>query len=45
MGSRTGGIRIFDSCAYYVHHEMAIGKWHVDHHHIKAKEYRNECFK
>lgn len=42
---RTGYIYIFDSCAYYAHHEMAIGMWRVDHHHMKAKEYRNEYFK
>ncbi|KAI8633637.1 Fructosamine kinase-domain-containing protein [Xylariaceae sp. FL1651] len=42
---RTGEIYIFDSCAYYAHHEMAIGMWRVDHHHMKAKEYRNEYFK
>lgn len=42
---RTGDIYIFDSCAYYAHHEMAIGMWRVDHHHMKAKEYRNEYFK
>jgi fructosamine-3-kinase len=41
---RTGDIYIFDSCAYYAHHEMAIGMWRVDHHHMKAKEYRNEYF-
>lgn len=42
---RTGDLYIFDSCAYYAHHEMAIGMWRVDHHHMKAKEYRNEYFK
>lgn len=42
---RTGNIYIFDSCAYYAHHEMAIGMWRCDHHHMKAKEYRNEYFK
>lgn len=42
---RTGDIYIFDSCAYYAHHEMAIGMWRVDHHHMKAKEYRSEYFK
>jgi protein-ribulosamine 3-kinase len=42
---RTGEIYIFDSCSYYAHHEMAIGMWRVDHHHMKAKEYRNEYFK
>ncbi|KAI0132550.1 Fructosamine kinase-domain-containing protein [Xylariales sp. AK1849] len=42
---RTGDLYIFDSCAYYAHHEMAIGMWRVDHHHMKAKEYRIEYFK
>ncbi|KAB5560257.1 Fructosamine kinase-domain-containing protein [Coniochaeta sp. 2T2.1] len=42
---RTGEIYIFDSCAYYAHHEMALGMWRVDHHQMKAKEYRNEYFK
>lgn len=42
---RTGDLYIFDSCAYYAHHEMAIGMWRVDHHNMKAKEYRNEYFK
>ncbi|KAK8872739.1 vegetative incompatibility protein 4 [Apiospora arundinis] len=41
---RTGELYIFDSCAYYAHHEMAIGMWRVDHHHMKAKEYRNQYF-
>ncbi|KAK6866139.1 hypothetical protein PG995_002667 [Apiospora arundinis] len=40
----TGELYIFDSCAYYAHHEMAIGMWRVDHHHMKAKEYRNQYF-
>ncbi|POS75735.1 hypothetical protein DHEL01_v205878 [Diaporthe helianthi] len=42
---RTGSIYIFDSCAYYAHHEMAMGMWRVDHHHMKAREYRREYFK
>ncbi|KAJ0115033.1 vegetative incompatibility protein 4 [Diaporthe amygdali] len=42
---RTGNIYIFDSCAYYAHHEMAMGMWRVDHHHMKAREYRREYFK
>ncbi|KAK8124852.1 uncharacterized protein PG998_000611 [Apiospora kogelbergensis] len=41
---RTGELYIYDSCAYYAHHEMAIGMWRVDHHHMKAKEYRNHYF-
>lgn len=42
---RTGNLFIFDSCAYYAHHEMAMGMWRVDHHHMKAREYRREYFK
>ncbi|KAI3393017.1 hypothetical protein diail_4896 [Diaporthe ilicicola] len=42
---RTGAIYIFDSCAYYAHHEMAMGMWRVDHHHMKAREYRREYFR
>lgn len=42
---RTGEIYIFDSCAYYAHHEMATGMWRVDHHRMNAKKYRNEYFK
>ncbi|SPO02387.1 uncharacterized protein DNG_05060 [Cephalotrichum gorgonifer] len=41
----TKNIYIFDSCAYYAHHEMAIGMWRVDHHRMKDEEYRNEYFK
>lgn len=43
--SRTGEIYIFDSCAYYAHHEMAVGMWRVDHHNMTATEYRDEYFK
>ena len=42
---QTGEIRIFDSCAYYAHHEMAVGMWRVDHHRMHRKEYRDEYFK
>lgn len=42
---RTGEIYVFDSCAYYAHHEMAAGMWRVDHHHMKPEVYRNEYFK
>lgn len=42
---KTGEIYVFDSCAYYAHHEMAVGMWRVDHHHMNGKEYRNEYFK
>jgi len=41
----TDEIYIFDSCAYYAHHEMAVGMWRVDHHRMTAKEYREEYFK
>ena len=39
---RTGDLYIFDSCAYYAHHEMEIGMWRVDHHKMKAKAYKRE---
>lgn len=42
---RTEEIYIFDSCAYYAHHEMALGMWRVDHHEMYGEEYRNEYFK
>jgi fructosamine-3-kinase len=42
---RAGEIYIFDSCAYYAHHEMSMGIWRVNHHHMKTKKYRNEYFK
>jgi len=42
---RTGELYIFDSCAYYAHHEMGVAMWRVDHHQMKAREYRNEYFK
>ncbi|KAJ5694098.1 hypothetical protein N7536_004510 [Penicillium majusculum] len=29
---RTENIYIFDACAYYAHHKMAIGMWRVNHH-------------
>lgn len=38
-------IYIFDSCAYYAHHEMALGMWRVSHHQMDDKEYRDEYFK
>jgi protein-ribulosamine 3-kinase len=40
FGSRN--IYIFDSCAYYAHHEMEIGIWRVEHHRMKAKAYTRE---
>ncbi|KAI0142651.1 Fructosamine kinase-domain-containing protein [Xylariaceae sp. FL1272] len=42
---QTGEIYIFDSCAYYAHHEMAVGMWRVDHHRMNLAVYRNEYFK
>ena len=42
---QTGAIYIFDSCAYYAHHEMGIGMWRVEHHRMTAKEYREEYFR
>ncbi|KAI0205357.1 Fructosamine kinase-domain-containing protein [Astrocystis sublimbata] len=41
----TNGIYIFDSCAYYAHHEMALGMWRVSHHQMTNEEYRDEYFK
>ncbi|KAH0538683.1 hypothetical protein FGG08_004758 [Glutinoglossum americanum] len=38
----TGNIYIFDSCAFYAHHEMEIGIWRVEHHRMKAKAYKRE---
>ncbi|KAI0425415.1 Fructosamine/Ketosamine-3-kinase [Xylaria sp. FL1042] len=42
---RTGGIFIFDCCAYYAHHEMGVAMWRVKHHKMNAPEYRAEYFK
>ncbi|CAG8265115.1 unnamed protein product [Penicillium nalgiovense] len=42
---RTENIYIFDACAYYAHHEMAIGMWRVNHHLMNAPRYRNSYFK
>ncbi|GAW22580.1 hypothetical protein ANO14919_121200 [Xylariales sp. No.14919] len=42
---RTGGIFIFDCCAYYAHHEMGVAMWRVKHHKMSAPEYREEYFK
>ncbi|KAI1283512.1 Fructosamine kinase-domain-containing protein [Xylaria sp. FL0933] len=42
---RTGGIFIFDCCAYYAHHEMGVAMWRVKHHKMSAPEYRDEYFK
>ncbi|KAI1264750.1 Fructosamine kinase-domain-containing protein [Xylariaceae sp. FL1019] len=42
---RTGEIYVFDSCAYYAHHEMAVGMWRVDHHRMSSEVYRDEYFK
>ena len=39
---KTGNLYIFDSCAYYAHHEMEIGMWRVDHHKMKAKAFKRE---
>jgi protein-ribulosamine 3-kinase len=42
---RTGNIYIFDSCAYYAHHEMGVGMWRVEHHQMNPPKYRDEYFK
>ncbi|KAI1317770.1 Fructosamine kinase-domain-containing protein [Xylariaceae sp. FL0255] len=41
----TGGIFIFDCCAYYAHHEMGVAMWRVKHHKMNAPEYRAEYFR
>ncbi|KAK7949730.1 hypothetical protein PG988_016369, partial [Apiospora saccharicola] len=41
---RTGELYIFDSSAYYAHHEMAMGMWRVDHHNMASEEYRSQYF-
>lgn len=42
---QTNDIYIFDSCAYYAHHEMAVGMWRVEHHEMHEAKYREEYFK
>jgi fructosamine-3-kinase len=43
--TRTKNIYIFDACAYYAHHEMAIGMWRVNHHLMNEPKYRDSYFK
>lgn len=41
----TEELYIFDSCAYYAHHEMEMGIWRTDHHNLTDQAYREEYFK
>jgi len=43
--TQTGEISIFDSCAYYAHHEKEVGIWRCEHHNMHDEIYRNEYFK
>ncbi|KAI9750614.1 MAG: hypothetical protein M1815_001699 [Lichina confinis] len=36
----TGNLFIFDSCAYYAHHEMELAIWRTEHHQMSPKGYR-----
>jgi len=43
--AHTGGIYIYDACAYYAHHEKELGIWRCQHHQLAAGGYIEEYCK